>query len=138
MIDEDGRTLEIQRLREMVKQGFIKVDLKYRRKLLDEDTTLSNKRKAEILSSANLVEKESDGEFLILDDELPICYAAVSFDFKSGKWRTKIYGNPIGRRPSRKNYETENNYLRAFDEWLNSAEVMMPAVPRGRKKSEED
>ena len=148
MIDEEGRTLEIERLREMVRTGILKPDTETLEETLNMDKKLSKARKEEIISKAHLVEEEKDNEFRILDSEMPFCYAKVFFHVRSCKWRTIVYGEARLPEPIRANFThavrderfgvlseefDEANYMRAQERYEKSCESLLPAVERPRK-----
>jgi hypothetical protein len=130
LIDEEGRQLEIERLRELVKLGVIKKD--------PEGTRLIEK-------------EEENNEFVLIDEDPPLEYARVFFHLGTAKWRTKIFGEPTRPRPIKQNFThligathkggskdeffDKANFERAMQLYSKSRETLLPQVerPRGKK-----
>lgn len=127
LMDDEGKALEIERLREMAKE--------------------------ELLSSEHIKEIEEGNEVHFVDavDE-HVLIAKVFFNFRYAKWQTLVFHEPTGEEPIHENFVhyvrnkrgilepvfDKLNFGRAMDRYRKSGETILPLVPRPKKMKVKD
>ena len=119
-----GRTLEIERVKDMLRHHLLQIPYASFDDLLTEE---------ELKQLTPDIEVDPDGTWSLVLKDPHLLLAQVKYDLDSGKWRTTIYDQET-RPPSREMYREIKYYVKAREAFERSTVHVLPPVERPKEK----